>query len=465
MQSLLLDRALKKISPLEFSTTVTESFYSILKQNALQNVFPNNCHSNAAVNSLSLESIDYQYLISGCADSSIKLWDLNSQDEVEENRDDYNDNPMRWKSKRQFDDYDYDNPKQTFSNIATIPRKSAHSFGVSSIQWWPFDTGMFVSASFDHMVKIWDTNELTAVHQFDLNNRIYSIDICGQSLNTRTASALVAVASDQPFIRLLDLRSTSSAHTLSGHKGKTLSIKWHPTNSSLLASGGFDGEVKIWDIRRSKSCLCRLDMLKTNSTPLSLDSDNLTNTSVKAHLGPVNGLVWDESGTTLFTAGNDDKVRVWDMTASMPPPINKLINFGPLTRNKYPQTIPIILNPKRESELQYLLFPSDSGDVFVYRTIDGKLVSRLSRRGSKNSGRTASMVSAAPFSGTYFCGTMDGEIISWSPSWAVPDIEGNEFESKTSIEYDTERKDQMMKEAKEMMYNDPYFKFQAQDSL
>ncbi|KAK6200377.1 WD40-repeat-containing domain protein [Scheffersomyces amazonensis] len=421
MNELLFDRLTGTISPLEFATTLTESFYSILHQRAKTGVFPANCHKNAAVNSLSLETNDYQFLLSGCADSSIKLWDLKKQEtQRKENEVD----SSYIKTVSEYDDFDYDNPVETFSNVATIPRKSAHQFGISGLQWWPFDTGMFVTASFDHTVKIWDTNELTPVHSFDLDNRVYSIDICGQSSpNGLTSTALVAVGSDQPFIRLLDLRSTSSSHTLTGHKGKTLVVKWHPINPNLLTSGGLDGEVKIWDIRRSKSCLCRLDMLKTNTTQ-AISSDNLTKASVKAHSGPVNGLVWDESGMTLYTAGNDDKVRVWDMVSTLAPPVNKLVNFGPLTRNKYPQTIPMLLNPKGETELQYLLFPSESSDVFVYRTIDGKMVSRLSRRGSKNSGRTTSMASAGPFTGTYFCGTMDGEILIWSPHWDKPSVKG-----------------------------------------
>ncbi|ABN66226.2 WD repeat protein [Scheffersomyces stipitis CBS 6054] len=454
MQALLLDRAFGKVAPLEFATTVTESYYSLLQQNALTRVFPPNCHTNAAINSLSLETEDYQYLLSGCADSSIKLWDLNSQSEIDNGSSTIHQDLNKQHS--DYDIYDYDHPVQTFTNIATVPRKSAHTFGISAIQWWPYDTGMFVSASFDHTVKIWDTNELTPVHSFDVTNRVYAIDLSGsESPNGFSSSALVAVGSDQPFIRLLDLRSTSSAHTLTGHKGKTLAVKWHPLNPNLLSSGGFDGEVKIWDIRRSKSCLCRLDMLRTNNQADS--ADNLAKASVKAHSGPVNGLVWNEQGTELYTAGNDDKVRVWDMISSLAPPINKLVNFGPLTRNKYPQTIPIMLNPSYETELQYLLFPSDNSDLFVFRTVDGKMVSRLSRKGTKNSGRTCSMVNAGPFTGKYYCGTIDGEIIAWSPHWEQPNIEDLVEDTNEVDVQDVLSKRKLAEEARRNLEDDPYF--------
>lgn len=438
MQALFLDRATRQVSPLAFATTLLESFYSLLHQTAGTSVFPPNCHANVAVNSLSLERNGYRYLLSGSADSLIKLWDLHSQTGCQNSVE-----------RRPFDDYD--NPISTFDNIATVPRKTAHSFGVSAVHWWPYDTGMFVSASFDHTVKVWDTNELTPVHTFDVNNRVYSVDVCGHEANSMSANALVAVALDQPFIRLLDLKSTSSAHTLLGHKGKTLVVKWHPQNPHLLASGGFDGEVKVWDIRRSSSCLCRLDMHKTNSTPLQLDFDNASKASVKAHLAPVNGLVWAETGTSLFTVGNDDKIRVWDMVGSMAPPVNKLVNFGPLTRNKYTQTIPVLLSPRHESELQHLMFPSDNGDIFVFRTVDGKLVSRLSRKGTKNSGRTSAMVNAGPFSGTYFCGTLDGEIISWLPRWKLPKVED-------LVDVAPVKRTVALQEARERLQNDPFFR-------
>lgn len=393
MDYLLTDRAVGNLSAVDFSRTVVESSYFSLQQQLKRDCFPQNCHHGASVNCLSLESELNQYLLSGCGDSSLKIWDIQSQLSCDVDGE--------------------DEPRSTFDLIATVPRKSAHDFGISAIQWWPFDAGLFISGSFDHTVKVWDTVSLQSVHSFDLNCRIYDIDICSNS-ETVERQSLVAVASDHPFIRLLDLRSASSAHTLSGHKQRTLCVKWHPLNPFLLCSGGYDSECKVWDVRRSKSCLCRLDMLKTNADTHDA-GDNLTRASVKAHLAPVNGIEWDASGTTLFTTGNDDKIRVWDCTTTEPPPLNELVNFGPLTRNKNPQRLTFVLGAYGESELQHLLFPSDNSDIFVFRTVDGKLVSRLSRTGPQRGCRTTSMARGGPHTNSFFCGTTDGEIIHWSP--------------------------------------------------
>ena len=472
MQSLLLERATGRLRPRDFTVTVTESLYGTLRQ-ANPNIFPDNCHHNAAVNSLAIERVEHRYMLSGCADSSIKLWDL--QGDIEPEEDEYEEDALEAITSLQDDPKSDKNGMNDHKNdqrgrlnpLATIPRRAAHRFGVSAVKWWPRDTGMFISASFDHTVKIWDTNAVEAVHTFDLASRVYAVDTSAHQQNAFASQAMIAVASDQPFIRLLDLRSASSAHTLPGHKGKTISVGWHPQNAYMLASGGHDGEAKVWDVRQSKSCLARLDMTKTNVRSAKEDLMNLGLSSVKAHLGPVNALVWDELGHMLYTAGNDDKIRVWDMVSSLAPPINKLVNFGPLTRNKYLQTLPLVLSPKEETEVQHLLFASDNGDVLVFRAIDGKLVLRLQRSGSKGTTRTASIAYGSPFSATYYCGTMDGEIVSWRGERPSPEfvlVGEDTLGHKNGVDATKKTKNGVSSAMKTDLFNDPFFKYDLGDS-
>lgn len=472
MQLLLFERATTTLSPHEFAATYTELLYSSLRQFQL---FPKNCHQNAAVNSLSLDKLEYKYLLSGCADSLIKLWGVDEEVDIaaegayetktkertEERTGESQELPAKSSGNSSeslraasYVGFRLQTANPTPKLLATIPKRSEHQFGVSAVHWWPHDTGLFVSASFDHTVKVWDTNELSVAHTFDMGSRVYSVSISSSSSNQFLAQALVAVGSDQPFIRLLDLRTASSAHTLQGHKGKTLAVTWHPHFPNILALGGYDGEAKIWDIRRSKLCVARLDMTKTNVREAKIDALNLGANSVKAHSGPVNALKWDETGRTLYTLGNDDRIRVWDLTASVAPPINKLINFGPLTRNKYLQNLPILLSPQAETETQHLLFPLDNGDILVFRAIDGKLVTRLGRSGSEMA-RTALLVCGGPWSATYHCGTMDGEILTWR---------GQKYEEESESERETEDVEKIEEKiSREMLYNDPYFRRRGEE--
>lgn len=52
--------------------------------------------------------------------------------------------------------------------------ESVHKRSVETVQWYPHDTGMFVSSSMDGKVKVWDTNALIPAEEFVINQAIYS---------------------------------------------------------------------------------------------------------------------------------------------------------------------------------------------------------------------------------------------------------------------------------------------------
>lgn len=329
-----------------------------------------------AINSLSVEKVEERYLLSGGGDSSIKLWDLDST-VVEQST-----------------------GESKIECIGQIPRKEGHKYGVSHVQWWPFDNGLFVSSSFDNTVKIWEPNSLAEAYSFNLGAKVYNFDISAVGEHS-----LVATASDQQFIRLLDLRTTSSSHTLTSHSERTLSVKWSPKHANILASAGSDGAVRVWDIRRSNACVASLDMQQVNDNPTRTPM-----TQRKAHRSSANGLCWFPSGDYLVSSGNDEKIRVWSLHPMGGK--NMLINFGPLIRNHHVQTLDPCLSPVRDAEWPYLFFPSDNGEIFMFRAVDGKIVKRLTR---ENSSRSACIISRGPSHLQFFSGALDGTISTWSP--------------------------------------------------
>ena len=52
------------------------------------------------------------------------------------------------------------------------PEKSAHA--ISTVQWYPHDTGLFTSSSTDHTLRVWDTNQLCVVEQFSFSHILYT---------------------------------------------------------------------------------------------------------------------------------------------------------------------------------------------------------------------------------------------------------------------------------------------------
>ena len=53
-------------------------------------------------------------------------------------------------------------PQCTYPSICSVGRSNRykHKFSVQTIQWYPLDTGMFISSGFDKLLKVWDTNTL-----------------------------------------------------------------------------------------------------------------------------------------------------------------------------------------------------------------------------------------------------------------------------------------------------------------
>ena len=96
-------------------------------------------------------------------------------------------------------------------------------------------------------MKVWDTNEARVVEVFDGFEVVY----CHAMSRAATAHALVAVASKDREIMLLDLRSGSRTHTLVGHRKSVMTLAWSPLQEFLLASGSKDNKV-----REEKILLC-----------------------------------------------------------------------------------------------------------------------------------------------------------------------------------------------------------------
>jgi WD40 repeat protein len=48
-----------------------------------------------------------------------------------------------------------------------------HAHAVTAVQWYPLDTGLFVSGSADGTVRVWDTNAFVSAGVFDLGAKVH----------------------------------------------------------------------------------------------------------------------------------------------------------------------------------------------------------------------------------------------------------------------------------------------------
>lgn len=394
-----------------------------------------------AINALDIEQENYRFLLSGGADSSVCIYDLESKATVDLNAGTESLAP--------------DNIT-IYEQIATIPRKFGHKYGVSGVSWWPFDNGLFVTSSFDGTVKVWDSNatEDGEVYAFELENRVYSFDI-----SPTGSHSLVATATQHPLIRLLDLRSTSSSHTLKGHKfGSVQSVKWSPTQAHLLASGGSDGSVRLWDIRRSDACVSALDLNQSHPTRTS-DESFFTETPIddrRAHRSAINSLLWLPQGDYLVTAGCDEAIRLWDLGLSTNGR-NSLVNYGPLVRNQYSQALYMCLSAAGDLKSPYLFFPSDNGQILMFDVMNGGLVKSLDRpmldtkKSAHGVARTACVTSRGPGTVEFYSGALDGAITKWAPRPPKSEQEEDKEEKGTNDDSDSDSESDYEEEASDAL--------------
>lgn len=322
---------------------------------------------------------------------------------------------------------------------------TTESLGINHVSWYPFDSLSFLTSGFDHSVKLFDSEALTVAATFDLGSIVYS-----HAMSPVASHLLVACATQHPAVRLIDLRSGASTHSLAGHAGSVLAVEWHPRSDNILASGATDGSCRLWDIRRSASSLGVLDM--EDSIGIAGYDGRGTGARSrergKAHIGPVNGITWTEDGHYLVSTGQDDRMRVWDMTTGA----NTLANFGPIVKNNHMGVVKPLIAPSYLSAAgkEVVFFPNPR-EILDFDMHSGVLHKRLrvvgpqglqtSTAGPRNMHtRTTSLSWRAHHVELYSAHT-DGLIRCWRPRTVEDTIGQREADSSDDEEaHSAERK-------------------------
>ncbi len=191
--------------------------------------------------------------------------------------------------------------------VAQVDRASAkrlgHKYAVSCAQWFAGDNGLFVTGSPDGACVVWDTSAFLPAFRFPLQAAVS--DAALSPLPGGRSGKLIATATRDPKVRLCDLASGGTSQVLEGHRGSVLRCAFSPASDVLLATGGADRTVRLWDLRRSGRAALLALLDHNNARRDATDAQNT------AHEGAVRGLQFCAGGQALISSGGDGKVRLW----------------------------------------------------------------------------------------------------------------------------------------------------------
>ena len=227
-------------------------------------------------------SPDGTRLVSGSADTTVKIWDLATGQEM-----------------------------LTFKG---------HTKPVSSVSFSPDGTRL-ASGSMDKTAKLWDA--LTGEEILTLAGNAHRVTF------SPDGSRLATTVNDFA-VRLWDTATGSKLLTLPGHNSIVSSVSFSP-DGKQLASASWDRTVKLWDATTGQELFTFKGHAKSvHSVSFSPDGRQVASAgadqkvivwdavagqetlSLKGHGPFVNSVVFSPDGTRLASGGNDTNVRVWD---------------------------------------------------------------------------------------------------------------------------------------------------------
>lgn len=148
--------------------------------------------------------------------------------------------------------------------------------------------GAALSSIFSHLshsfsIRSKSIHKLSVQNQLDQSSWIYAVSI---SPNGK----ILATGSYNGKIHLWNLENRSFLHVLSGHSDAVESLTFTQDSQTLL-SGGWDNDVKVWDL--------------TQETP--------TSKTLQGHIDDVQAVTVSMDGQTLVSGSYDGTIKVWDL--------------------------------------------------------------------------------------------------------------------------------------------------------
>lgn len=148
------------------------------------------------------------------------------------------------------------------------------------------DDELLVTASRALLLKQWDWRQAQCTRTW---RAIHTVPVASMTFDS--TSTLLATGGCDGTIKLWDVVKQYCTHNLKGSSGVVHLVQFHPdTNRLQLFSSSLDCGIRLWDLHTSE-CVCVL----------------------QSHYSAVTSLAFSPDGSTMISSGRDKVCTVWDL--------------------------------------------------------------------------------------------------------------------------------------------------------
>ncbi|XP_031634526.1 peroxisomal targeting signal 2 receptor isoform X2 [Contarinia nasturtii] len=154
-------------------------------------------------------------LISACGDGTVQLWDVDSKS-------------MSLVS-------GYSKPKSCYSE---------HGSEVCCVDWSSQDS-LFLSGSWDCSIKLWNPNYKMSLKTYNGHRKLVY-----ESKFGKKNSNIFMSASADGYLKIWDILQPYPISTILAHNNsEVLCCDWNEFDQNIVATGGSDNNIRLWDLR------------------------------------------------------------------------------------------------------------------------------------------------------------------------------------------------------------------------
>ncbi|KAK6116014.1 hypothetical protein DH2020_008283 [Rehmannia glutinosa] len=305
------EREFGNLRPNLFSSRISKSRVSSIQLSNYKEIV--SAH-RGSVNSLQVDLTEGRYLLAGASDATVAVYDI-------QRATGYEGHGLIAKHNSLF--------------VINKQHEHGHKYAISSAIWYPIDTGLFVTGSYDHHINVWDTNTTQKSSSAGQSSSA-KVRVPQRKLATGNTSKPHAIGRISSQVKIAKQRShpgmLSSHDRSTGHYGVVTGLKVTEDGMYLLSSGS-DSRLRLWDIESGCNTLVnfettRLQQSKAIQMAVSQDStlafvpcmatakvfdiwSGQTKSTFRGHYENVNCCWYNALDQELYTGANDRQILVW----------------------------------------------------------------------------------------------------------------------------------------------------------